>query len=270
MINYIALVTGLILSVVAGYFSIIGLATIFPGSFWPVVLMGASLELGKVVGASWLYRNWVFAPTTIKYYLTTAIVILSFITSLGTFGYLSKAHIEQGASTSDTAAKVSILDEKIKSSKDNIDVNRKALKQLDEVVDQTMVRSSSEQGAERANQIRKGQAKERTRLLQEIETEQKKISQLVEERSPIAAELRRTEVEVGPVKYVASFLYGETSQIILEKSVTWIIILIVIVFDPLALCLIIAANAGLNSKIQLKNKKGKRIVEIDPKKVMRL
>jgi len=243
--TYLLFFTAFALSSIAAYYSVIGLIAIFAASPVPIAIMGSTLELAKIVTVSWLQRNWNTAPKLLKSYFMAAVFILMLITSLGIFGYLSKAHSEQGAVTGNVAAKVSILDEKIKISKDNIDANRKALQQLDEAVDQVMARSTTETGADKAVQIRRSQSKERARLLQEIEAEQKKITTLTEERAPIAAEVRKIEAEVGPIKYIASFIYGETSVELLEKAVVWVIILIIVVFDPLAVLLFIAFNKAL-------------------------
>jgi hypothetical protein len=144
----------------------------------------------------------------------------------------------------DVQSKIAIYDEKIKTAKDNIDANRKALKQMDEAVDQVMGRSSDEKGAEKAVQIRRSQQKERARLQSEITAEQKIVASVSQERSPIAAEVRKVEAEVGPIKYIAKFIYGEkgADENSLEQAVTWIIILIVIVFDPLAVIMLLAAQ----------------------------
>jgi len=143
-------------------------------------------------------------------------------------------------------AKISIYDEKIKQARDNIDMSRKALVQMDAAVDQTMSRSTSEQGADKAAQLRRSQATERNRLLREIDTEQRKIQALNDERAPIAAEVRKVEAEVGPIKYIAALIYGDNPEAnVLEKAVRWVIILIVIVFDPLALTLLLAATKTL-------------------------
>jgi hypothetical protein len=185
------------------------------------------------------------ASWTIKSYLVPAVFALAFLTSMGIFGFLSKAHLDQGVPAGDVIAKVAIFDEKIKIAKDNIDVNRKALKQMDEAVDQVMGRSSDEKGADKAVQIRRGQQKERSRLLADIEAEQKKVSRLVEDRAPVAAEVRKVEAEVGPIKYIAALIYGDNPDSnTLERAVRWVIILIVCVFDPLALTLVIAANTS--------------------------
>jgi hypothetical protein len=249
MINYLALATAIVLSFVAAYYSIVGLAVIFASALIPVVVMASALEAGKVISASWLYRNWDVAPKFIKYYLTVAVVILMFITSMGIFGFLSKAHLEQSLVSGDSTTKLAIYDEKIKTAKENIDANRKALKQMDEGVDQIMARSSDEKGAEKASALRRSQAKERTYLVNSIEAEQKKIAQLNEERAPIAAEVRKVEAEVGPIKYIAALIYGDNpDQNVMEKAVRFVIICLVLVFDPLAIVLLLAANFSLTRK----------------------
>jgi hypothetical protein len=136
-----------------------------------------------------------------------------------------------------------VYDEKIKTEKENIDANRKALKQMDEAVDQVMGRSQDEKGAEKAITIRRAQQKERGRIAQDIAESQKKLASLNEERAPLAAEFRKVESEVGPIKYIAALVYGDDPDAnILEKAVRLVIIMIVLVFDPLALTLILAAN----------------------------
>jgi hypothetical protein len=178
-----------------------------------------------------------------RYYMITAVCVLMLITSMGIFGFLSKAHNDQSLVSGDVASKIAIYDEKIKTEKENIDANRKVLKQLDEGVDQVMARSQDEKGADRAVAIRKAQQKDRSRINQEIAQSQKSISALNEERAPIAAEIRKVEAEVGPIKYIAAFIYGtDPDASMLEQAVTWIIILIVVVFDPLAVIMLLAAQ----------------------------
>lgn len=239
----ITLLTAITLSAVAEYFSIMGLIAIFASAPIPIAVMGIALGMGKLVAASWVYRNWRTAPTTIKYYFTIAVVVLSLITSMGIFGYLSKAHMDQALPTGDVLAKVTLIDEKIKVEKENIDANRKGIKQLDEVVDQTLSRSTTETGAAKAVQIRRSQQKERSQLLAEIESAQKRIALLNEQKAPIAADLRKVEAEVGPLKYIAALIYGDNPDTnTLERAVRWVIITLVFVFDPLAILLLIAAN----------------------------
>jgi hypothetical protein len=243
MFGYLTLFTALILSVSAAVYSILGLTAIFAAAFWPIVVLGGSLEFGKIVTTLWLHKYWDRAGLQYKVYLSTAVAILMLLTSMGVFGFLSKAHTDQSLVSGDVQSKIAIYDEKIKISRENIDANRKALKQMDEAVDQVMARSSDEKGADKAVAIRRGQQKERGRLLAEIDAEQKKITGLNEERAPIAAEVRKVEAEVGPIKYIAAMVYGDNPDAnLLEKAVRWVIILIVIVFDPLALTLLLAAT----------------------------
>ena len=244
ILAWLLLLTGLTISAVAIYYSVVGLTAIFSAAAIPIIIMGSALEVGKLVCASWLKANWERAPRFMRYYMTIAVVVLMIITSMGIFGFLSKAHNDQNLVSGDVQSKIAIYDEKIKTSKDNIDANRKALKQMDEAVDQVMGRSSDEKGAEKAVAIRRSQQKERARLQSEITAEQKTIAAISEERAPIAAEVRKVEAEVGPIKYIAKFIYGErgADENMLEQAVTWIIILIVIVFDPLAVIMLLAAQ----------------------------
>jgi hypothetical protein len=242
----LTLATALIISISAAYYSILGLTAIFAAAFWPIVILGSSLEVGKIVSTLWLHKYWHRAELQYKIYLCSAVAILMLLTSMGVFGFLSKAHTDQDLISGDVIAKISIYDEKIKQSRDNIDMARKSLQQMDAAVDQTMSRSTTESGADKAAQLRRSQANERNRLLKEIDTEQKKIQTLNDQRAPIAAEVRKVEAEVGPLKYIAALIYGDNPEAnVLEKSVRWVIILIVIVFDPLALTLLLAATKSL-------------------------
>ena len=243
ILAYLLLLTGLTISSVAIYYSVVGLTAIFSAAAVPIMVMGISLEVGKLVTASWVKQHWTRLPVLMKSYALVAVTILMIITSLGIFGFLSKAHSDQTLVSGDVQSKIAIYDEKIRTAKENIDADRKAIKQMDDAVDQVMGRSTSETGADKAVAIRRGQQKERTRLAQDIETEQKKINQLMEDRAPIAAEVRKVEAEVGPIKYIAAFVYGDNPDAsVLERAVTWVIILIVIVFDPLAVVMLLAAQ----------------------------
>lgn len=237
------LATGLIISAVAIYYSVIGLAAIFAAATIPIYIMGGSLEVAKLVCASWLKANWERAPRFMKYYMITAVIVLMFITSMGIFGFLSKAHTDQNLVSGEVMSRIAVYDEKIKTEKENIDVARKSLKQLDEAVDQVMARSSDERGADKASQIRRAQQRERAQLQRDINNAQSNIAKLQAERAPIAAEVRKVEAEVGPIKYIAKIIYGDDPDTnILEKAVTWVIILIVAVFDPLAVIMLLAAQ----------------------------
>jgi hypothetical protein len=262
----ITLLCAISLSAIAAYYSVIGLMAIFAASPIPIAIMGGALEFSKLIAASWAYKNWSVAPRFLKYYFTVAVIILMFITSLGIFGYLSKAHNDQTLISGDVSAKIAMIDEKIKVERDNIDVNRKTLKQMDESVDQVMVRSTNEKGAEKAASLRKAQQTERNRILKEIETYNKRISALNEERAPIATEIRKVEAEVGPIKYIAALIYGDSiDSNLLDKSVRFVIILLVLVFDPMAVLLVIAGNFSLRQIAKEKEEKmGDYQVDIPP------
>lgn len=233
----------LTISAVAAYYSIAGLCAIFAAAVVPIIIMGAALELGKITATVWLHKYWHRCAIQFKLYLVPAILILMLITSMGIFGYLSKAHMDQNITVGDSAAQVAILDEKIKTEQDNITASKRALQQMDAQVDQLLGRTDDDKGANRAVQVRKQQAKERKSLQADITAAQKNIAQLQAERAPKAAESRKIEAEVGPIKYIAALIYGDNPDAnLLERAVRWVIILLVFVFDPLALILILAAE----------------------------
>jgi len=246
---FLTLLTALGLSGVSAYYSVVGLAQIFPGSFWPIVFMGSVLEISKLVTVSWLYNNWKQCPFLIKSYLSIAVIILMLITSMGIFGFLSKAHLEHSADNAPLVDKIALLDEKIKTEKENVEANRKAIKQYDEVVDQTMGRSTDEKGAATAQSIRRSQQKDRTRILQEIQQSQSVIAKYSEERAPLSTELKKVEADIGPIKYIAALAYGsEATGDVIDKAVRMVIMLIIVVFDPLAILLLIAYNMSIKQK----------------------
>jgi outer membrane murein-binding lipoprotein Lpp len=245
-------ITALALSACAAYYSVMGLLAIFAAAVIPIFIMGSLLEAAKLVVASWLYRSWNEIPKLMKVYFTTALIILMLLTSMGIFGYLSKAHLDQAVPTGDIAAKLSLIEEKIKTEKENLNAARKELNQLDQQVDQTISRTTDSAGADRAIAIRRGQQKDRARILNEIGQTQAKIAKLNEERAPIASEVRKVEAEVGPIKYIAALIYGDNpEEDVLEKAVRWVIIMIVIVFDPLAVLMLVAANWNMKRDQEL-------------------
>jgi hypothetical protein len=242
-------VAAISLSCIAAWYSIAGLTAIFAAAVVPIIIMGGILEVSKLVVASWLYRNWTEVPNTFKVYFTAAVVILMMITSMGIFGFLSKAHLDQAVPAGDVTAQVTIYDDKIKTERDNIDAARKALNQMDAQIDQKLSRSTDEKGADKAIQIRRSQSSERKKLQNEISESQKTIVKLQTERAPIASQARKIEAEVGPIKYIAALIYGDTLDAnVLEKAVRWVIIMIVLVFDPLAVLMLVAVNWSLKKR----------------------
>ena len=243
MINAILpFITAIALSGIAAYYSVIGLAQIFPGSYWPIIIMGSVLEAAKLVTVSWLHTHWKDTFSVLKVYFLIAVILLMAITSMGIFGYLSKAHIEHSSSISPLVEKEMIYEEKIKTLKETIETNRKNVLQLDAAVDQVMARSADERGAERSNQIRKAQQKERLRAADEIARAQTEIQKITEEKSPISLEIKKAESDLGPIKYVADVVYGTQDRDLIDKAVRLVIFVIIVVFDPLAVLLLIASN----------------------------
>ena len=237
--------TAIALSVVAAWYAISGLVAIFAAAVVPIMIMGSLLEASKLVVASWLYRSWAEIPKLMKAYFTVALVVLMLLTSMGIFGFLSKAHLDQAVPTGDVAAKVQIIDEKIAIEQQVIAQYRKDLEVLNEQIDRY-----NELGAvSRGVKAREAQKEERDVIFKKIEEGQNNVTKLREERAPLQAEMRKVEAEVGPLKYIAALIYGDTlDQTLLESAVRIVIMLIVFVFDPLAVLLLIAANWQLKKE----------------------
>jgi chromosome segregation ATPase len=406
LLGILTLLVALSISVIAAYYSIVGLTAIFAAAFLPIVLMGSVLEVGKLLATVWLHQNWNRAPRAIKYYLTTAVVVLMFITSMGVFGFLSKSHIEQSAVGGEQLAQMEVIDEKlvnidskinrwtqdierlnqggqnirvdnlIKLEQDRIDQARKSIEpqikaqndkiplyqaQADKEIKQQEKRLSAAQSRSKADieqankrlavldkdveaytkqgtvkggvfttdtdnvargkELRKEQKPERdalnkqiaqakknelsiasvvqreitkinSKLADQIAGVEKAISEIrksiqptielankniqkhtadagtgskeveakIEELENKIADIqpekdklrdakfqfekkyRQFEAEVGPVKYIAELIYGEADRSLLEDAVRWVIIIIVAVFDPLAVCLVLAGT----------------------------
>lgn len=251
--SYILLITALALSTIAAAYAVIGLTAIFAASATSIMIMGGTLEAAKLVVASWLYKNWKEIPAIMKVYFTSALVILMLLTSMGIFGYLSKAHLDQAVPTSDLVSKVIFIDEQISNQRQNIDAARKTITQLDRQVEETLNRTTDATdnvAVNRSVTIRRAQARERQTLSEEIKQAQEEISRLNTERQPLSQQVRQVEAEVGPIKYIAALIYGNNpSQDLLETAVRWVIILIVIVFDPLAVLMLMAWTREVNKKI---------------------
>jgi hypothetical protein len=365
-IAILTLLSALSISGVAIFYSVIGLATIFPGAFVPVVIMGGVLEVGKLITASWLYRNWKFTPFMLKTYLTTAVIILSLITSMGIFGFLSKAHLEQNLASDTLIQRIQILEDKIESEKMSIerqtlvinraekainrdtgtasgdievqqsiiaDANEKLktllavetntvrdlndrLKTLDKNVSDVLTSNKSffneekaaadlkasqkeereqiavkvaeaqariaelkadhKQEIARAQEIianmRTGSQDNKGQFAKEIETaEQKifdsqgKIDLFIVEKQPLEKEMLTLEAEIGPVKYIAALAvdWGITDQVETSKAVRWVILLLIVVFDPLAVLLLIAANQSLMRRFPVKAPKPDEVIDLE-------
>ena len=366
VIAILTLLSALSISGVAIFYSVIGLATIFPGAFVPVVIMGGVLEVGKLITASWLYRNWKFTPFMLKTYLTTAVIILSLITSMGIFGFLSKAHLEQNLASDTLIQRIQILEDKIESEKMSIErqtlvINRaeKAINRDtgtasgDIEVQQSIIRDANEKlktlltvetntvkdlnarmrvldkdvsdvltanksffNEEKAAADLKASQKEERELIsikiaeaqdriaelkadhkqeiakaqeiianmrtgsqdnkgqftKEIDNAEKKIfdSQgkidlYIVEKQPLEKEMLTLEAEIGPVKYIAALAvdWGITDQVETSKAVRWVILLLIVVFDPLAVLLLIAANQSLMRRFPPEPPKPQEVIDLE-------
>lgn len=246
MINYLALIVALALSGVSGFYSVYGLAQIFSSAFWPVVFMGAVLEIGKLVTASWLYNNWYKIPILIKTYLTTAVIVLMFITSMGIYGFLSRAHIEQTIRlNTGVTDQVKIIQNKIQFENQSILDIEKQITQIDAALTKLTDRGQAATSLRAADQ----QRKTRDTLVKRKDDHVKNISQLTSEKIRLESEIKKLEAEVGPIKYIAELIYDDADNRQLENAVRFVILLLVFVFDPLAVVLLIAANIGFKKPL---------------------
>ena len=213
------------LSVVAAYYSVIGLAQIFPGSYWPIIIMGSVLEISKLVTVSWLYNNWNDTVRIMRYYFLVAIILLMLITSMGIFGYLSKAHLDTNV---------------------NINANSVQLKTLE--AQERIAKERLNYLLQRAGDPATATKKIDTQI-QEVQADLKKLSS---EKLPLLSEENILMAEVGPIQYIAELFYTKDDAGFIDKAVRLVIIIIIVVFDPLAILLLIASNQTL---IRIRNLK---------------
>ena len=207
--------TAIALSAIAAFYSVIGLAQIFPGSFWPIILMGSVLEIAKLVTVSWLYNNWAETNRLMKYYFSIAIILLMLITSMGIFGYLSRAHIESNVVVGANTVQLKTIETQEKIARDKLEY---LLKRAGDPATAT-------------NKIDK-----------EIQTTQNELNRLSKEKLPLMKEENKLTAEIGPIKYIAEIFYSKDDPSFIDKAVRLVIFTIIIVFDPLAILLLIAAN----------------------------
>ena len=222
------------LSVVAAYYSVIGLAQIFPGSYWPIIIMGSVLEISKLVTVSWLYNNWNDTVRIMRYYFLIAIILLMLITSMGIFGYLSKAHLDTNV---------------------NINANSVQLKTLE--TQERIAKERLNYLLQRAGDPATATKKIDTQI-QEVQADLKKLSS---EKLPLLSEENLLMAEVGPIQYIAELFYTKDDAGFIDKAVRLVILIIIVVFDPLAILLLIASNQTLvrirNLKLETKEPKPK-------------
>lgn len=238
--KYLVLLSGISLSVLAAFLSVLGMLAIFPGSPLIIGSVIASIEFSKYVTASWLHSSWAWLSLRYKIAASTILIVLMLLTSMSIFGYFSKQHLENNTDTGEISAQIEIINSKIELETQTILASKKSIEQLNTVVDQVVARSDKESSIIRANKLRNSQKAERKELLESINTANTAIQKLNTEKFPLESENRKLEVEVGPLKYIASLIYDDVNADVLEKSVRWVIILIVLVFDPLAILMLLA------------------------------
>ena len=230
---YLTFLCAIALSAIAGYYSIIGLAAIFVGAFWPVVLMGSVLEVSKLVTASWLYRNWKIAPFLLRTYLTFAVLIIMLITSMGIFGFLAKAHIDSTLNSNANNVELKTLTIQEKITRDRLDYLIARAKDPSTASD---------------------------KLDRQIQTTQKELTDISKRKLPLLKEDVKLTADVGPIKYVAELIYGNADDGI-DKAVKLVIMIIMVVFDPLAVLLLIAANISLKQREEVVGPTDKEVEE---------
>ena len=242
-LTLITFISAISISLIAAGYSILGLATLFAGAYVPIIAMGSALEVGKLVAASWLYHNWRSdIPKSLKAYLFTSIIILIFITSIGIFGFLSKAHLDQVKPTAGNAEQIELIDKKIRQEEKIIERAEKTLNQLDKALDVYIDKEYVSRGLKERNK----QKEERDLLNKSIDEAMAKIADLNNSKSSINIEQLKLEADVGPLKYVAELIYGDNAKDHFDSAVRIIILILIFVFDPLAVLLLIAANISLN------------------------
>ena len=257
----ITLLTALGISAVAAYYSIVGLMAIFSASAISIAIMGVVLEIGKLITASWLYHNWKRVPFLLKSYLTVAVVVLMFITSMGIFGYLSKAHIDQGKGVAEIYLKVDRADGRIETERNNIVRYEKQLTNLDTALNRYLELGAVSKGLQK----REEQEPERKQLVTLINESQERIDDLLTERSEYQLQINSFEVDIGPIKYISALIYGDEALDYIDTAVRAVILTLVFVFDPLAVLLLISANISFQDyneqKKKLLNRRKKQLEE---------
>ena len=307
-IAILTLLSALSISAIAAFYSIVGLATIFPGAYWPVIAMGSALEVGKLVCASWLYRNWNNTNKALRGYLFSAVIVLCLITSMGIFGFLSKAHLETNFQSSNNSQQISIINSQIKAEQDVIERQQEIIKrnsgagggsgeriaQLRERIKQLdkEVEAYTSQGATstffndkvaKGIELKKQQQPERDAIDREIKQltttnqgnnsaaeaqisrSQQRIQQLINQRAPLQSAQVKIDAEIGPIKYIGALAVdvGLAKEVDVEAAVRWVIIIIIFVFDPLAVLMLVAANQSFAARFPTLLEKPKEIIDLE-------
>ena len=235
-LNYLALGTSIGIAVIAAYFSVLGLATIFAGAYLSVVVMASVLEFGKLVTAAYIHLLWDKLNYQ-KWYLVTSVIVLMLITSLGIFGFLSKANIDQTLQGDSFSLEMSIIEKRISGEEGKLKRLETRLEGLDTII-------ATAQPKDR-NYIDRRQKEERGLIDEDMDVIIDTIVGYNEELMPLKREQLMQEGEIGPIKYIAEVIYGQDkANDMVDNAVRWVIFALIFVFDPLAVLLLIS-SAGL-------------------------
>jgi hypothetical protein len=244
LLPILTFLSGITISGVAAYYSVVGLTTLFAGAFWSILIMGTALETGKLVAVSWLYNNWKIAPLLTRVYLFSAIIVLMLITSMGIFGFLSRAHIDQQlAVNTGVSEQIQIVDGKISIQQGVVDDIDKQIAVIDNSVNKLIEKGR----ATTSITINEQQKANRKALIDQKQKEVETLSSLKVEKIKLESENKKVEAEVGPIKYVAELIYGSDDTKVVDKAIRFVIIIIIAVFDPLAICLLLAFNVSVKN-----------------------
>ena len=252
-ISILTFLTSIAIAGVAAWYSILGLTTIFSAAVIPIIIMGIVLEIGKLVAASWVYTYWKETNILLKIYLVSAIVVLMIITSMGIYGFLSKSHIDAGINTTEISVKLERIENRILSEQRQIDRAEKNILEMDTTLEKTEYGLFDDSRLEE----RKKQSVEREQLNDIITKAENNIDELLDKKSEYQLEVKNFEVEVGPIKYIAALIYGDEAKNYLDNTVRYVILLLIFVFDPLAVLLLISANHSYRLEIKENSPKQK-------------
>jgi len=246
-LSILTFVTSLAIAAVAAWYSIIGLTAIFAAAVIPIIIMGIVLEIGKLVAAAWVYNHWRETSILLRTYLVSAIIVLMLITSMGIYGFLSKSHIDAGINTGEISVKIERVDNRIASEQRQIDRAEKNILEMDTTLEKTEYGFFDDSRLEE----RKRQSAEREQLNSIITKSENSIDDLLDKKSEYELEVKNFEVEVGPIKYIAALIYGDEAKNYLDNTVRYVILLLIFVFDPLAVLLLISANMSYRKELGL-------------------
>ena len=242
---WLTFLTGLALSAIAGFYSVIGLAMIFSGAYVPVIVLASVLELSKLVAVSWMYRYRHLAGYLLRTYFFLSILVLMGVTSMGIFGYLTRAHVEsEGTYTTAqlTLQEVQQRETQLKEQRDQINTELSVLNTQSSQLITQLGAAQRLRGTQGAVNVQRENATRRTALLKDLQRLNTELTATQKERIGVETETNRATADIGPLRYVAQALYGNEDVNTVRQAVVWLTVILMVVFDPMAIMLLIAAN----------------------------